>query len=504
VLFVFAAGNDGLDNDVSPNAVYPCSYDLPNIVCVAATDQNDARAPFSNFGATTVDLAAPGDNVLGAQARFTTVFSDSMDTADSNWAFAGGWGKTTLHAASAPSSLTDSPVDYADDASTSNNSARLAGPVDLTGRTGCHLAYDARFSLAANDYLDTESSVDGTDWALEFYDGDPSHAASSNGLFLPTIVDLTHRDGTPALGIRFGITSLGIGVADGGYVDNVAIRCLSSGQYTGAAEEFAYLSGTSMATPHVSGVAALVLSHDPALTPAQVKARVLAGVDPVADLSGKTTTGGRLNAHWAVQPLPGVTTGVPTAVGLNGMTLNASVNPRLQATTLRFEYGTTTAYGLATPVEQLPAAGTPQAVSASIVGLQPSTAYHCRVVAENATGTTFGVDQIASTLAPAPDPQLLQQPQPQPDPLPQPQPQPQSQPQPQPEAPAQTQPPPPLVPLPTHSTPRRTMPKPGPCARLRGAKKTVCLRRQAALRRCARMKPGRAKTRCIVRARRIR
>jgi len=57
-LFIAAAGNDQANNDVSPH--YPASYSLDNIVSVAASDHNDNRASFSNFGPTTVDLAAPG------------------------------------------------------------------------------------------------------------------------------------------------------------------------------------------------------------------------------------------------------------------------------------------------------------------------------------------------------------------------------------------------------------------------------------------------------------
>ena len=57
VLFVAAAGNDGTNNDTTP--AYPASYNLDNIISVAATDQNDALASFSNRGATSVDLAAP-------------------------------------------------------------------------------------------------------------------------------------------------------------------------------------------------------------------------------------------------------------------------------------------------------------------------------------------------------------------------------------------------------------------------------------------------------------
>jgi serine protease len=62
ILLVAAAGNEGVNNDLTPN--YPSSYDLPNIIAVAATDQDDRRVPFSNFGPLTVDVAAPGTYVL--------------------------------------------------------------------------------------------------------------------------------------------------------------------------------------------------------------------------------------------------------------------------------------------------------------------------------------------------------------------------------------------------------------------------------------------------------
>jgi thermitase len=67
MLFVAAAGNggdDGLgdDNDLDPE--YPCAYVLPNVVCVAAGDNRDQLAPFSNYGDLSVDLAAPGVGIL--------------------------------------------------------------------------------------------------------------------------------------------------------------------------------------------------------------------------------------------------------------------------------------------------------------------------------------------------------------------------------------------------------------------------------------------------------
>lgn len=61
-LFVAAAGNSGSNNDI--RAEYPCNIDASNLVCVAATDQDDGLADFSNFGPNSVDLAAPGVNIL--------------------------------------------------------------------------------------------------------------------------------------------------------------------------------------------------------------------------------------------------------------------------------------------------------------------------------------------------------------------------------------------------------------------------------------------------------
>lgn len=62
VLFVAAAGNDGSNNDIVP--VYPASYSASNIISVAATDSGDNLASFSNFGASSVHLGAPGVNIL--------------------------------------------------------------------------------------------------------------------------------------------------------------------------------------------------------------------------------------------------------------------------------------------------------------------------------------------------------------------------------------------------------------------------------------------------------
>jgi len=61
VLFIAAAGNDGADNDSNPS--YPAAFDNDNLISVAATDQSDSLAYFSNYGKKTVHVAAPGVSV---------------------------------------------------------------------------------------------------------------------------------------------------------------------------------------------------------------------------------------------------------------------------------------------------------------------------------------------------------------------------------------------------------------------------------------------------------
>lgn len=69
-LFVFAAGNSAMDNETS--GFYPCSHPADNIVCVAASDNSDNQAWFSNYGSTKVDLAAPGVGILSTKASVLT------------------------------------------------------------------------------------------------------------------------------------------------------------------------------------------------------------------------------------------------------------------------------------------------------------------------------------------------------------------------------------------------------------------------------------------------
>ena len=68
-LVVAAAGNEGVNADTRPD--YPAAFDLPNIVSVAATDRTDRLLDFSNYGAKSVDLAAPGDDIYLDRSALT-------------------------------------------------------------------------------------------------------------------------------------------------------------------------------------------------------------------------------------------------------------------------------------------------------------------------------------------------------------------------------------------------------------------------------------------------
>ncbi len=84
ILVVAAAGNvdDGTrepNNDLIPH--YPSSFDVPNIISVAATNQADALTGFSHFGSTSVDIGAPGDDILSTTPNNTFSFFDGTSMA---------------------------------------------------------------------------------------------------------------------------------------------------------------------------------------------------------------------------------------------------------------------------------------------------------------------------------------------------------------------------------------------------------------------------------------
>ncbi len=302
VLFVAAAGNSGLDADNSPH--YPASYDLDNIISVAATDQNDQLAGFSNFGRSSVDVGAPGVNTYSTfRSTPNTIFFDDMESGGGNWAADSGWGLVTSRSFSPSHSWTDSPSGNYNP--NTNSSLVLKNPVNLQGFDGASLSFKLQLDTESGfDFLHIEASTDSINWVDLF----PSPLAGSTfGSWITWENDLAAFRGANSVYIRFRLTSDSIINSDGVYIDDVKITAFSAPPYTYTGTEYEYSNGTSMATPHVAGLAALILSHDSTLTYSEIRQRIFDTVDPIPALAGKAVTNGRINAHTALLTPPNIT-----------------------------------------------------------------------------------------------------------------------------------------------------------------------------------------------------
>jgi hypothetical protein len=81
VLFIAAAGNSGQDNDIESRADYPAAFDNDNLISVAAMNQNDGMAYFSNYGRISTDLGAPGVNVYSTSPANRYAYHDGTSMA---------------------------------------------------------------------------------------------------------------------------------------------------------------------------------------------------------------------------------------------------------------------------------------------------------------------------------------------------------------------------------------------------------------------------------------
>ncbi len=93
MLFVASAGNTGIDNDTDPNPAIPASFDLPNVLTVAAIDNTGFLADFSNYGSTSVDLAAPGVAILST----VPAYDDGENAWDAGHVFFDGTSMASPH-----------------------------------------------------------------------------------------------------------------------------------------------------------------------------------------------------------------------------------------------------------------------------------------------------------------------------------------------------------------------------------------------------------------------
>ena len=120
-------------------------------------------------------------------------------------------------------------------------------------------------------------------------DTTPSYPASYPNANVIAVASITNTGALSSFS-QFGATSVDIGAPGSGIWSTVPVR--SQGK---TISSYASYNGTSMATPHVSGAAALYASLNPAATALQIKTAILNSATPTSSLSGKSVTGGRLN-----------------------------------------------------------------------------------------------------------------------------------------------------------------------------------------------------------------
>lgn len=386
VLFIAAAGNSGTDNDTTPS--YPASHGLPNIIAVAATDQNDNLATFSNYGATSVDVAAPGENIFSTIPARQTVFRDNFENG-MNWTTGGTnntWGLSDIVSDSPSHSLTDSPgvnVNYQND----TDSWAQSPAIDLSGHSGAKLEFNLRgISESGKDILYVQASIDGTNWSnLDAISG------SSQGSWLSFAYDLGPYDGKSTVYIRFRFVTNDSVVYDGWYIGDVTVTASSPDYSDPDLPQFYGIErGTSMATPYVTGLAGLILSRFPGISSLEVKDRILNGAESRPSLSGKIATGGRINAYNSLI-LPSKVTGLTATA-----TSDSSVGLAWTADANENGYRIERAAGTGGAFSEIATAGANEATYSN-TGLTPGTTYSYRVRAFNSSGNSSYSDPVSAT-----------------------------------------------------------------------------------------------------------
>ncbi len=305
-LFVISAGNDGKDNGFEPH--YPCNYDplaegksaVDNVICVAATDQADQLAGFSDWGTSSVDLGAPGTETLSTFPVLTATSIDDFETNDfsSKWETTAGTGTGRAPAGDGPLTsfgMNDSPG-AAPSPSSVHQSTLTSGIAVPSGSGACTLS-GLRFRHA-----DTGSSFS---YAV-LSDGTP--VFTNTGSENTSGTKMVHFNTVPIKGlgghsvkVSFGYNAGPSPTAESGiWLDDLKLTCYAP---LSTPPGYEFLQGTSMAAPHVTGAAGLLFSLKPAATVTGVRNALLDGVDAIPSLTGKTTSGGRLDVAKAMEKL---------------------------------------------------------------------------------------------------------------------------------------------------------------------------------------------------------
>ncbi len=332
---VAAAGNGGDDgvgdnNDTTPTT--PCTLPNANLICVASVTKTGVRSDFSNFGRTTVDVGAPGGDgsgdpdadVLSAKPAWANLVPEHFDSGFANWTASpptGGWGPAG--GGISGDSATDSPGgNYANN----TNSQFQRTAIDLTGQHGCRLDFfllldGVQADPSGNPVDAVGVGVAATSLLAEEFAGD------TGGFFERVEFAIPGADNQSDVKPTFTFRSDSSVVGDGAYIDDFNLLCRGNsypntiaGDAAADGGDYTAIAGTSMASPHVAGVAALVRAIDPGASPSQIVQALKNGAKPVAGLTGVTVAGGVVDAVGAMNaslaiPHPGPVTPPPSPPG---------------------------------------------------------------------------------------------------------------------------------------------------------------------------------------------
>lgn len=149
------------------------------------------------------------------------------------------------------------------------------------------------YSQALKDAIDASPAVvvcaAGNDYGND-NDVNPYYPSSYNSTNLIAVASIDRYDNISSFS-NYGLISVDLG-APGSVIQSTTLN-----------NTYGNKSGTSMATPHVSGIAGLVFGYYPNITSEEVITRIMNSTDPVPDLLNKTLTGGRVNAYKAIKPV---------------------------------------------------------------------------------------------------------------------------------------------------------------------------------------------------------
>lgn len=292
-LFLFASGNDGENQDAKVRKECPYDIDSPYIVMVGSSNLSDGRSDFSDYGAKSVDIFAPGSQILSTVADYTffpaiypaakwaeqTSYFSDCKSADLSLVPSEDIGKNSSGIIFRD--VIHSTKDYFNNSGSGTNCIRFAS---TGGNNSNMLLYLDVTDLNLNPYssyyiaYDLGMSADGSfDWEHCVVKRSSSYFTEYEGRTYLCIVNLT--------GNFNSVSEL--------YFDNISIS-KPDANVSGFGKYNVY-SGTSMAAPVVSSAVALLANAYPKDTAVQRKERLFSCVRKVSGLSSACVTGGILD-----------------------------------------------------------------------------------------------------------------------------------------------------------------------------------------------------------------